>query len=76
MVLLDRNYTLEITAERNSTGLLKGPTRTAMDMWVAESLSSSICVTLTESNGNIPFDDTGYHAGLEDAGGIPGLLER
>jgi len=76
MVLLDRNYTLEITAERKNTGLLKGPTRTAMDMWVAESLSSSICVTLTESNGNIPFDDTGYHAGLEDAGGIPGLLER
>ncbi len=75
MVLLDRNYTLEITAERNSTGLLKGPTRTAMDMRVAESLTSTIHVTLTESTGNILFEDTGYHAGLEVAGDIPGLLE-
>ena len=74
MVLFDHNHTLQITAERNSAGLLKGPTRTAMDMRVAESLTSTIHVTLKESNGNILFQDSGLHAGLEVAGDIPGLL--
>lgn len=70
----DRSHTLEITARRNRTGLLKGPTQTAMDMRVAESLTSSIHVKLTDSNKTIIFQDTGLHAGLEVAGDIPNLL--
>ncbi|NIV15259.1 MAG: hypothetical protein GWN62_29605 [Aliifodinibius sp.] len=70
----DQNYTLKIIAERNETGLLKGPTRTAMDMRVAESLTSSIHVRLTDSNNSLIFEDTGHHSGLEVAGDIPRLL--
>lgn len=72
--LQDRNHKLEILATRNETGLLKGPTRAAMDMRVAESLTSKIDVRLTDSSDNVIFKGTGLHVGLEVAGDIPRLL--
>ena len=74
MKFSDRSHSLEITAERKSTGLLKGPTRIAMDMRVAESLTSTIHVKLTDHNRKILFEDTGSHVGLEVAGDISRLL--
>jgi len=72
--LLDRNHSLEIIAKRNHTGLLKGPTRVAMDMRVAESLTSSIHIRLSDNHNTTIYEGTGFHAGLEVAGDIPRLL--
>jgi tocopherol cyclase len=74
MTLYDQNHILEIIATRNETGLLKGPTRVAMDMRVAESLTSTIHVRLTNSHKELLFEGSGLHAGLEVAGDIPRLL--
>ncbi|MEJ2757197.1 MAG: tocopherol cyclase family protein [Anaerolineales bacterium] len=75
MTLEDRKHVLEITAHRSDTGLLKGPTRAEMDMRVAESLTAWIDVRLQTTGGEVIFEGTGQHAGLEVAGDIPRLLE-
>jgi hypothetical protein len=71
----DRNYRLEIKAKRGLTGDLKGPTRQDMGMRVAESLNANIYTKLESSAGQIIFDGTGHHAGLEVAGNIHKLLQ-
>jgi len=70
----DSKYRLEITAARGKTGDLKGPTRQEMDMRVAESLDAEIQVRLLDKKGNLLFEDTGRHAGLEAAGDLDTLL--
>ena len=45
-----------------------------MGMRVAESLAAVIHVKLLRTNGEIIFQDTGQHAGLEVAGDIEKLL--
>ncbi|MBN2044620.1 MAG: hypothetical protein JW757_06345 [Anaerolineales bacterium] len=70
----DKNFRLEIEAWRGITGDLKGPTRRNMGMRVAESLAAKIHVKLMRTNGEIIFEDTGLHAGLEVAGDIERLL--
>jgi hypothetical protein len=71
----DRKYRLELTVSRSETGDLKGPTRQDMSMRVAESLTAKIHVKLLRTNGEIIFEDTGKHAGLEIAGNIKKLLD-
>lgn len=70
----DKYYRLEIRAKRGKTGDLKGPTRLDMGLRVAESLVAAIQVKLLRANGEIVFEDTGQHAGLEVAGDIEKLL--
>jgi hypothetical protein len=66
---------LENKAIRGFTGDLKGPTRQEMSMRVAESLAARIHVRFLKKGGEIIFEDTGYHAGLEVAGNIEKLLQ-
>ena len=70
----DKDYRLEINAARGKSGDLKGPTRQEMDMRVAESLDAAIHVRLLDLDGQVLFDETGKHGGLESAGDIDKLL--
>jgi hypothetical protein len=70
----DKDYCLEIYAERGKTGDLKGPTRQDMGMRVAESLAGLVHVKLYTVEGKVIFEDVGQHAGLEVAGDIEKLL--
>ncbi|MFO7663497.1 MAG: tocopherol cyclase family protein [Chloroflexota bacterium] len=69
-VVSDRKFRLEmfVTQGSGSTfGLLKGPDTVAMGKRVAETLSATVQVSLTEKKGNgrVIFEGTGRHAGLE-----------
>jgi len=72
--IMDRDHRLEIIATRGITGDLKGPTRHDMGMRVAESMMAKIHVKLLGKRGEIIYEDTGHHAGLEVAGDIKKLL--
>ncbi len=71
----DPDYRLEIIARRGTTGDLKGPTRQDMGMRVAESLKAAVYTKLESSTGQVIFEGTGQHAGLEVSGNIQRLLE-
>lgn len=70
----DKDYRLEIRAVRGKTGDLKGPTRLDMGLRVAESLEAAVSVRLLTRRGDVLFEETGRHAGLEIAGDIHKLL--
>ncbi len=61
----DSRYTLQMTASRAETGLLKGPTKLEMGKRVAESLAATVEVRLTRKTGELIFEGTGKHTGLE-----------
>ncbi|MBT7820188.1 MAG: hypothetical protein HN672_12715 [Chloroflexi bacterium] len=65
-----RKFTIELRAERAGGGELKGPTEKAMDVRVFESMPSVIDVKLSTSRGEIIFEQTGKHAGLEIVGDL------
>jgi hypothetical protein len=71
----DRDRVLEITATRAREGLLHGPTREKMGDRVGETMLSEICVTLAGTDGEVIFDGTGHHAGLELHGDLDRLLD-
>lgn len=64
-VLADAQHHLEMRARRAEGGLLKGPTKLDMGKRIDESLKSSIDVRLTTRSGQVLFESTGRHAGLE-----------
>ncbi len=66
----DRKFVLELIAERMGGGELKGPTEKAMDVRVFESMTSIIDVKLSTSGGEILFQQSGKHAGLEIVGDV------
>jgi hypothetical protein len=67
-------YRLEIEATRGATGRLHSPERTAMLQRVMESLTARLRVRLVENQtGQVLFDETGQHAGLEVVGDLPAL---
>jgi len=67
-VVGNRDHRLEmfVTQGADSTfGLLKGPDTFEMGKRVAESLSATVHVRLTDRPGRVLFEGTGSHAGLE-----------
>jgi hypothetical protein len=64
-VVRDRRHRLEMTASRAEAGLLKGPTRLDMGKRVSETLNASVHVKLSTLQGEVLFEGTGRHAGLE-----------
>ncbi|GAB4526641.1 MAG: tocopherol cyclase family protein [Anaerolineae bacterium] len=71
----DRQYRLEMTAERAEGGLLMAPIRTEMHKRVDETMKSSIHVRFTHhTSGEIIFEGTGRAAGLEVHGDLDTLL--
>lgn len=61
----DSRCILQMTASRAETGLLKGPTKLEMGKRVAESLAATVEVRLTRKTGELIFEGTGKHTGLE-----------
>ena len=70
IIIRDRKFSLTLRAERAGGGELKGPTEKAMDVRVFESMTSVIDVELSTSEGEIVFQQTGKHAGLEIVGDL------
>lgn len=63
--LSDRQYRLEMRARRATGGLLKGPSKLDMGKRIDETLQASVDVRLTTHAGQLIFESTGRHAGLE-----------
>jgi len=74
LVLRNRIHRLKLNARRAQGGLLRGPTPQDMGGRVMETLSASIDVRLETSQGNLIFEGTGEHAGLEVVGDLQRLL--
>ncbi len=64
-ILVNRSQRLEIVARRAEAGLLKGPTTLDMGKRVDETLKASVWLRLTTITGDLIFEGTGLHAGLE-----------
>ncbi len=61
----NKKYTLHISAIRKGGGELKAPSMGEMSRKIKESINSEVSLRLTESNGNLIFNDTGHSAGVE-----------
>jgi len=61
----NRNYHLEMRAERSEGGLLLGPTRQEMGKRVVETLNAKVNVKLSTRSGELIYSGTGRNAGLE-----------
>ncbi len=70
----DRTSVLKMTAHRSKGGLLYGPTREQMGDRVGETMLSEITVLLCTRDGDVLFEGTGQHAGLEVHGDLDRLL--
>ncbi len=66
---------LTISAQRAHGGLLYGPTREQMGDRVGETMLSEINVSLMGSEGQVLFEGSGRHAGLELHGDLDRLLD-
>lgn len=73
-VLRNRRHRLSLKAWRAQGGLLLGPTPEDMGTRVMETLSASIDVRLETLQGDLVFEGTGEHAGLEVVGDLERLL--
>lgn len=67
---------LEITAERQSGGLLHAPLRTSMFKRVEETMMSNLKVRLLGSDGQVVFEDVGEAASMEVYGDLERLLNQ
>ncbi len=61
----NRRYRLEMRAERAEGGLILGPTKLEMGKRVLETLNARIEARLTYKSGELIFEGSGRHAGLE-----------
>jgi len=64
-VVSDRRHRLEMRAERAEGGLILGPTKLEMGKRVLETLNARIEARLSHKSGELIFEGTGRHAGLE-----------
>ncbi len=77
----NKRHRLEMAATRAEGGLLHAPTAVDMGRRVAETLTATVEVRLTEvprkghPNGRTLFQGTGRHAGMEAAGNLERLAE-
>jgi tocopherol cyclase len=75
IVLENRQFLLEITAQRNKVAALASPIKGFMDGRIEESMSSVINIRLTDKkNSGIIFEDNGYYSCLEVAGDIEQII--
>jgi tocopherol cyclase len=65
VLLEDRNFKMEITAEHSDGGILKAPKNGLMKRDVLESINATVKVILSEKAGGILFEGDGTHTGLE-----------
>jgi len=72
----DQRHRLEVEATRAEGGLLHAPYRVDMLQRVTESLTASFAVKLSDQTGDVIFEGTGRHAGLEINGEIQQILDE
>jgi tocopherol cyclase len=71
----NKNYRLDIVAQRNHATELAAPISGFMDGRISESMTASIEVKLMDKKtGEVLFSDTGKNAGLEVAGEIEEII--
>jgi tocopherol cyclase len=75
IVLVNRKYKLEITAERDSGAELAAPIGGFMDARISETMSARLHVKITDRRSKeLIFNDVGEKAGLEVAGQIAEII--
>jgi tocopherol cyclase len=68
--LTNHRNSLDVEVARNTTGQLKAPVKGQMDRKIAESLDAEIRIKLALKNGEILFEGSGGHTGLEIVGDV------
>jgi hypothetical protein len=75
LVMENKNYLLEIEAERDTATSLASPIQGFMDGRIEESMTAKIMVKLKDKRaGKVLLEDTGRNAGLEVAGNVEDVL--
>ena len=72
--LRNRTHRLKLNVFRAEGGLLLGPTHLDMGKRVMETLSAAVHVRLETLDGEVVYEGTGEHSGLEVIGDLPRLL--
>ncbi len=73
LVVHNRTHRLKICASRVDGGLFQAPSSLEMDRRIIETLNAKIDVTLERLDGEILYQGSGYHAGLETVGDLDRL---
>jgi hypothetical protein len=76
-VVRNRRQRLEMHAQRQHAGILRGPSRSDMGLRVPETLQAEVAVRLValeRAGERLLYEGTGRNAGLELGGDIPRLL--
>jgi hypothetical protein len=74
-VLRNRTHRLTLSPKRVEGGLLRGPSRVDMGRRVLETLNARVEVRLETLEGELVFEGTGEHSGLEVMGDLPRLVK-
>jgi len=74
-VLRNRTHRLTLSPKRVEGGLLRGPSRVDMGRRVLETLNARVEVRLETLGGELVFEGTGEHSGLEVMGDLPRLVK-
>jgi hypothetical protein len=74
LICRNRTHRLHIRAIRVEGGLLHAPTTVEMDRRIIETLNAQFEVRLEDLEGQVIFEGTGQHAGLETVGDLDELI--
>ncbi len=75
LALENASHRLRITARREEGGLLQAPTEIAMDRRILETLDAQFNVQFETLKGEMLYQGSGFHGGLETVGDLNQLLE-
>ena len=65
LILYNKEYNLEVTAQHHLSGQLKAPVRGSMERYIKESVDADIELALKDQKGQVLFRDQGTRAGME-----------
>jgi tocopherol cyclase len=68
--LRNATHSLAVSVYRNIGGILKAPRHGRMEREIQESIVSRLNLELRDKKGNLLFEGTGFHAGLEIVGDV------
>lgn len=63
-----KSFRIEVKAKRSRTGVLQAPVAGSMDRRIAESVDAEIAIKFFNNDGELLYEGTGKHAGLEVVG--------
>ena len=76
LVLHNRTHRLSIQASRKKGVILQAPTTIEMDRRIIETLDAHFDIRFETIGGELIYEGSGYHAGLEVMGDIKHLIEK